>query len=179
MFPAQALAEEMLARGWRVQLATDPRGLRYADGFPEAVERVALRSASYRRGGLLARLLAPLQILAGIREAIARFSADPPDCVAGFGGYPALPALAAAWRLGLPRVIHEQNAVLGRVNRLFAGRVHRVACGTWPVTNAPNGASLIHVGNPVRNAVLAAAEKAYETADDGPINLLVFGGSHG
>jgi len=179
MFPAQALAEEMLTRGWRVQLATDPRGLRYSDGFPEAVERVALRSASYRRGGLAARALAPVRILAGIRAAARRFRADPPACVAGFGGYPALPALAAAWARGLPRLIHEQNAVLGRVNRLFAPRVHRVACGTWPVTNAPRGAPLVHVGNPVRAAVLAAAETPYAPPGDGPLGLLVFGGSQG
>ncbi len=179
MFPAQALAEEMLRRGWRVQLATDPRGLRYAAGFPDAVERVALRSASHRRGGLAARLLAPLQILAGIRAAHRRFRADPPACVAGFGGYPALPALAAAWRLGLPRLIHEQNAVLGRVNRLFAARVHRVACGTWPLVNAPAGARLADIGNPVRDTVLAAAETSYEAPGDGPLRLVVFGGSQG
>ncbi|HUF87325.1 MAG TPA: undecaprenyldiphospho-muramoylpentapeptide beta-N-acetylglucosaminyltransferase [Thermohalobaculum sp.] len=179
MFPAQALAEEMLRRGWRVALTTDPRGLRYADGFPEAVERVTLRSASYRRGGLAARARAPLQILAGIREAGRRFRADRPACVAGFGGYPALPALAAAWRLGLPRLIHEQNAVLGRVNRLFAARVDRVACGTWPVTNAPSGAPLVHIGNPVRDAARAAAGIAYAPPGDGPLDLLVFGGSQG
>ena len=179
MFPAQALAEEMLRRGWRVQLATDPRGLRYAEGFPESVERVELRSATYRRGGLAARLAAPLAIVAGVRQAIRRFRADRPACVAGFGGYPALPALAAAWCLRLPRLVHEQNAVLGRVNRLFAARVHRLACGTWPLVNAPAGAALADIGNPVRDAALAAAATAYAPPGDGPLRLVVFGGSQG
>ncbi len=179
MFPAQALAEEMLRRGWRVQLATDRRGLRYAGGFPEAVERIELRSGTFSQGGVKAKLMAPFRILSGILEARRQFRADPPACIAGFGGYPALPALAAAWRLGLPRLIHEQNGVLGRVNRLFARRVDRVACGTWPVTNAPGGASLVHLGNPVRDTVLAVLDQPYSPPGGGKIDLLVFGGSQG
>jgi len=179
MFPAQALAEEMLRRGWRVRLATDARGLRYSGGFAEAVERVELSSATFAQGGLAERLTAPFRILSGIRDAIRRFRADRPACVAGFGGYPALPALAAAWRLGLPRLIHEQNGVLGRVNRLFARRVDRVVCGTWPVANVPAGAGLVHLGNPVRDAALAVTGQPYAPPDDGPVSLLVFGGSQG
>lgn len=179
MFPAQALAEEMLRRGWRVKLATDPRGLRYAGGFPEAVERVELRSATFSQGGLAAKLAAPLRIFSGMRAAVRRFGADPPACVAGFGGYPALPALGAAWWLGLPRLIHEQNGVLGRVNRLFARRVDRVACGTWPVTNAPAGATLVHLGNPIRDSVLEHLGLPYFAPLEGGFVLVVFGGSQG
>jgi UDP-N-acetylglucosamine--N-acetylmuramyl-(pentapeptide) pyrophosphoryl-undecaprenol N-acetylglucosamine transferase len=92
-----------------------------------------------------------------------------------------LPALAAAWSMGLPRLIHEQNGVLGRVNRLFAGRVDAVACGTWPVTGAPAGASLVQIGNPVREAVRVMAEAApyAPPAAGGPLRLLAFGGSQG
>jgi len=179
MYPAEALAEAMLERGWRVALATDARGLGYAGGFPEAVERIALRSASVARGGLTARLAAPTAILRGVGGAVMRLRADRPAVVAGFGGYPALPVLAAAWLLGLPRIVHEQNGVLGRVNRLFAARVDRVACGTWPVVNAPSGAALVHTGNPVRRAVLGARETAYAIPEAGPLGLLVFGGSQG
>ncbi|MDT8346043.1 MAG: glycosyltransferase, partial [Thermohalobaculum sp.] len=179
MFPAQALAEAMLARGWRVWLATDARGLRYAGGFPQAVERVELPSATTGQGGLAARLLAPLMILRGIARALGRFRADRPAVVAGFGGYPSLPALAAAWLMRLPRLIHEQNGVLGRVNRLFARRVDRVCCGTWPVVNAPRGARLEHVGNPVRAAVAALAGAGYTPPGTGEVRLLVFGGSQG
>ena len=166
-------------RPLRVQLATDRRGLRYADGFPEAVERIELRSGTFSQRGMRAKLTAPVRILSGILEARRRFRADPPTAVAGFGGYPALPALAAAWWLGLPRLIHEQNGVLGRVNRLLASRVDRVACGIWPVSNAPRGATLVHLGNPVRDKVLAVLDQPYTPPGEGRINLLVFGGSQG
>ena len=179
MFPAQALAEEMLKRGWRVQLTTDARGLRYADGFADAVERVELKSASLQRGGWGARLAAPFALMNGALAAVGRFRRDPPACVAGFGGYPAFPALAGALWRRIPRLIHEQNGVLGRVNRLFAGRVDRVVCGTWPVVNAPSGANLVRIGNPVRAAALEVRDRPYAPPGDGPLNLLVFGGSQG
>jgi UDP-N-acetylglucosamine--N-acetylmuramyl-(pentapeptide) pyrophosphoryl-undecaprenol N-acetylglucosamine transferase len=175
MFPAQALAEAMLARGWRVALATDPRGLRYAGGFPEAVTRRQLSAASFARGGALARLTVPLSLARGVWQAWRWFRRERPAAVAGFGGYPAFPALAAAGLTGTPRLIHEQNGVLGRVNRLFARHVDVVACGTWPVVNAPKGARLERVGNPVRPAVQPAA---YALPGE-TINLLVFGGSQG
>jgi len=187
MFPAQALAEEMLARGWEVELASDARGLRYADGFPSAVARIELRSGSPARGGLTARLAAPVSIIRGTISACIRYRAHPPAVVAGFGGYPALPALGAALAMGLPRLIHEQNGVLGRVNRLFARRVQKVVCGTWPLRNAPSGADIIHLGNPVRQAVIEAAATPYSAPDmppdarpgQRPLRVLVFGGSQG
>lgn len=179
MFPAQALAQEALRRGWRVSLTTDERGARYAGGFPEAVARVPVRSATFARGGTLAKLAAPALIGMGVLETLAWFRRDPPSVVAGFGGYPSLPALSAAALSGRPRLIHEQNGVLGRVNRAFATRVALVACGTWPLTNAPAGADARHVGNPVRDAVKALAAAPYALPAAGPLNLLVFGGSQG
>jgi len=179
MFPAQALAEAMLDRGWRVALATDARGLRYAGRFPDAVGRIETRSATLARGGLTAKLAAPVTILRGVAATLARFRRDRPAVVAGFGGYPAIPALTAAWLMGLPRLIHEQNGVLGRVNRLFARRVDRVACGTWPLTHPPAGVTLEPVGNPVRSAVLEAAQIPYDPPSGGPLRLLAFGGSQG
>ncbi|MEM7615776.1 MAG: glycosyltransferase, partial [Pseudomonadota bacterium] len=97
MFPAQALAEEMLHRGWRVRLSTDDRGARYSDGFPEAVERQIVRSATFARGGLLSKIVVPLKLMLGIARAKTSMLFDRPACVAGFGGYPALPAMSAAW----------------------------------------------------------------------------------
>jgi len=179
MFPAQALAEAMLARGWRVMLTTDARGLRYAGGFPDAVERIELPSATLGQGGLMSRLLAPFTILRGVLRAIGRFRADRPACVAGFGGYPSLPALSAAWLMGLPRLIHEQNGVLGRVNRIFARHVDQVCCGTWPLVHTPAGARLQHVGNPVRASAAEFACADYVPAGAGEVRLLVFGGSQG
>ena len=178
MFPAQALAEIMLARGWRVQLSTDARGARYTDGFPRAVEIEQVSSATFARGGLLARALVPLRLLRGVLTKAWRFRRDRPDMVVGFGGYPSIPALAAAWLLRLPRVIHEQNGVPGRVNALFARRVDRVACGTWP-TELPQGVEAAHVGNPVRAAVHDRAGAGYIVPGDYPMSILVIGGSQG
>ena len=178
MFPAQALAEEMLHRGWRVKLSTDPRGARYSGGFPEAVEVEVVNAATFARGGILAKLIAPFRIVSGIVSARFSMRSDPPALVAGFGGYPALPAMAAAGLLKIPRIIHEQNGVLGRVNQLFAKRVDAVACGTWP-TELPDGVEGVDIGNPVRASVLARLEAQYIEPGDWPMEILVIGGSQG
>lgn len=179
MFPAQALAELLLQQGWRVRLSTDDRGARYAGGFPDAVQRSVVPSATTARGGLLGKLGAPFKIAAGVLAARADFGRDRPAVVIGFGGYPTIPALSAALTRGLPRMIHEQNGVMGRVNTLFAGRVDKVACGTWP-TDLPAGVEGVHTGNPVRAAVLDQAAAPYAAPKaDGDLHLLVIGGSQG
>ena len=178
MFPAQALAETMVARGWRVKLSTDARGARYAGAFPEAVKIEQLASATFARGGMLARLLVPFRIAGGVLAALWSGYRDRPAVVVGFGGYPTIPALAAAVLQRRPRMIHEQNGVLGRVNQIFAPRVACVACGTWP-TVLPNGAKAEHTGNPVRKSVLDRAAAGYIPPGDYPTSLLVIGGSQG
>ena len=178
MFPAQALAEAMVAKGWRVRLSTDPRGARYAGGFPAEVERVVVSSGTFARGGAVARILVPFQIAGGVLSALARAVWDRPSVVVGFGGYPSIPALTAAWLLRLPRMIHEQNGVLGRVNQIFARHVAQVACGTWP-TQLPAGVEGHPVGNPVRQAVLDRAAAPYMPPGDYPMSVVVIGGSQG
>jgi len=178
MFPAQALAEAMVAKGWRVKLSTDARGARYAGGFPDAVQVVVLSSATFARGGVLAKLAVPFRIAGGVLAALGSMLRDRPAVVVGFGGYPSIPALAAAWVLRRPRMIHEQNGVLGRVNAVFARRVDKVACGTWPTT-LPAGVTGEHTGNPVRQAVLDRAAAGYIAPGDYPMDLLVIGGSQG
>jgi UDP-N-acetylglucosamine--N-acetylmuramyl-(pentapeptide) pyrophosphoryl-undecaprenol N-acetylglucosamine transferase len=178
MFPAQALAEEMLRKGWRVKLSTDARGARYTGGFPHTVEITEVPSATFARGGLLAKALVGPKIAGGIASMALQMRRDRPDAVVGFGGYPSIPALGAATLLGLPRMIHEQNGILGRVNQLFAKRVAQVACGVWP-TELPEGAKGVHVGNPVRRAVLERAGAAYIPPGDYPMSVLVMGGSQG
>ena len=178
MFPAQALAEAMLDKGWRVTLSTDARGARYTSGFPSEVDIRQVSSATFARGGPLAKLIAPFRILGGIAGATLRFLKDRPTVVAGFGGYPSIPALSAAWTLRIPRMIHEQNGVLGRVNEVFAPRVDRVACGTWP-TRLPNGVEGVRCGNPVRSAILAKAASPYPPLEASEVHLLVMGGSQG
>ena len=178
MFPAQALSEAMLRRGWRVTLSTDARGARYTGGYSHAVEIRQVASATFTRGGALAKLAVPFRILGGVLVATAAMLREKPDVVVGFGGYPTIPALAAAVLTRRPRMLHEQNGVLGRVNRLFATRVAVVACGTWP-TEVPVGARALHTGNPVRSGILERASAPYMTPGDWPMNLVVFGGSQG
>lgn len=176
MFPAQALAEEMLRRGWTVTLSTDGRGARFAHGFPAGMRVVQIASATFARGGLLARLFVPFRILGGILAATFGMIRRRPSLVVGFGGYPSIPALSAAWLLRIPRLIHEQNGVMGRVNAVFARRVQALACGTWPM-KLPSGTAGLPVGNPVRAAVLERAAADYIAPGDYPMSLLAIGGS--
>ncbi|MEP4197435.1 MAG: UDP-N-acetylglucosamine--N-acetylmuramyl-(pentapeptide) pyrophosphoryl-undecaprenol N-acetylglucosamine transferase [Aliishimia sp.] len=178
MFPAQALAEAMLQKGWRVKLSTDARGARYTGGFPKDVVIEQISSATFARGGFAAKAMVPVKIMGGVLGAARLMMRDKPAVVVGFGGYPAIPAMAAAWLLRKPRMLHEQNGVLGRVNEAFARRVNGVACGTWP-TILPKGVRGHHVGNPVRSAVLAQAGAPYRVPGDGPMKLVVIGGSQG
>ncbi|PTV97485.1 UDP-N-acetylglucosamine-N-acetylmuramylpentapeptide N-acetylglucosamine transferase [Rhodobacter aestuarii] len=178
MFPAQALAEAMVRRGWRVKLSTDARGARYTGGFPHVVQVDQVASATFARGGPLAKLAVPFRIAGGVVSAIWRNMMDRPAVVVGFGGYPTIPALTSATVLGIPRAIHEQNGVMGKVNRVFAKRVQAFACGTWP-TDLPKGVQGIHTGNPVRAAVAERAAAPYIQPGDYPMSVLVIGGSQG
>ncbi|WP_340242226.1 UDP-N-acetylglucosamine--N-acetylmuramyl-(pentapeptide) pyrophosphoryl-undecaprenol N-acetylglucosamine transferase [Roseobacter sp. HKCCA2468] len=178
MFPAQALAEALVRQGWQVTLSTDARGARYAGGFPHVVSVQTVAAATFAQGGLADKLKAPFKILGGILSALMLQRRLQPDIVIGFGGYPTIPALAAAWIARRPRALHEQNGLLGRVNHLFARRVDRVACGTWP-TRLPEGTRADHIGNPVRAAVMARAGAVYTPPGDWPLSLVIIGGSQG
>jgi UDP-N-acetylglucosamine:LPS N-acetylglucosamine transferase len=126
MFPAQALAEALTARGWRIVLATDERGDKYAHDFP-AEHRSPLSAATFRKGDVMGAIGAGWTIVQGVMQARTAFKVLDPAIVVGFGGYPSLPALLAALSTKRPTVIHEQNAVLGRVNRFLADKVDAVA----------------------------------------------------
>jgi len=178
MFPAQALAEKMLRRGWRVKLSTDERGARYTGGFPHSVEIETVASGTFARGGALAKAGVPLRLAGGTLSAVWKMRRDRPRVVVGFGGYSTVPAMAAARLLRLPSMVHEQNGILGRVNQYFAGKVSVVACGVWP-TEMPEGIDAVHVGNPVRMAVAERAGAGYIPPGDYPMSLLVIGGSQG
>ncbi|MCI5095153.1 MAG: UDP-N-acetylglucosamine--N-acetylmuramyl-(pentapeptide) pyrophosphoryl-undecaprenol N-acetylglucosamine transferase [Rhodobacteraceae bacterium] len=178
MFPAQALAEEMLRRGWRVKLSTDARGARYTGGFPHTTEITQVSSATFARGGLLAKAMVAPKIAVGVMGMALQMRRERPDAVVGFGGYPSIPALGAATLLKVPRMIHEQNGILGRVNQLFATRVAGIACGSWP-TELPENVAHEHVGNPVRRAVAERAGAGYIPPGDYPMSILVMGGSQG
>jgi len=178
MFPAEALAREMMGRGWRVVLATDMRGAAYAKGFP-AEERLALDAAT--GVGPTALFKAGLTILNGVRQARTSFSRLEADVVVGFGGYPSAPSILAALLQKRPTVIHEQNAVLGRTNRLLAGRVDAVASSfpTLDKAGAATRARAVVVGAPVRPEIAALMSRDYVPPGGGPIRVLVTGGSQG
>ncbi|WP_447910469.1 undecaprenyldiphospho-muramoylpentapeptide beta-N-acetylglucosaminyltransferase [Brevundimonas bullata] len=179
MFPAEALARELASRGWRVVLATDARGEQYAHAFP-AEERLALDAAT--GSGPIGLLKAGLAILKGVGQAQSAFARIGADVVVGFGGYPSAPALVAAVATRRPTLIHEQNAVLGRTNRMLAPAVGTVASAFPTLGRAPAKvkARARLVGNPVRPDIRALFDRAYVApAGDGPIHVLVTGGSQG
>jgi UDP-N-acetylglucosamine--N-acetylmuramyl-(pentapeptide) pyrophosphoryl-undecaprenol N-acetylglucosamine transferase len=180
LFPAAAFGEEMARRGWRVMLMTDARGRRYAENFP--AERIDDVPAASLSANPITAIPAALKIWRGINAAKQRFSEAPPALVAGFGGYPSFPALMAARARKIPILIHEQNSVLGRVNRAMAGSAAIVACGFERLDRLPDSAAARKhvVGNPVRLPILAVREQAYpEAPAGGRLNLLIIGGSQG
>lgn len=183
LFPAQALSEELGAHGHEVHLVTDIRGGHFDEGFPAAglhevpaatpVGRSplsAVRAVSTLAGGVMAA-----------RRLIARIG---PDVVVGFGGYPTVPPLVAAWLARVPRVVHEQNAVMGRANRLLARLANAIATSVPPELLQKAGAGArgksVLTGNPVRASAVRARGAAYHPPESNePFRLLVFGGSQG
>jgi UDP-N-acetylglucosamine--N-acetylmuramyl-(pentapeptide) pyrophosphoryl-undecaprenol N-acetylglucosamine transferase len=179
LFPAQALAEALAARGWRIALATDERGAQFADRFP-AEARIGLSAATFRSGDPVGMARAGLRIGRGVVQARAAFRQLDPAVVVGFGGYPSLPAMLAAFSTGRPTVIHEQNAVIGRANRLLAPRASAIACAFPTLMKAPPAvrARAVVVGNPVRPPIRALYDAPYSPPTE-TIHLLVTGGSQG
>ena len=181
LFPAEALAHALQARGVRVDLATDSRAASYAKEFP--TKNIHVIPSDTVRGGNPLRLMLTVLILAlGVLYAVFLLLRLKPAVVVGFGGYPTLPPLFAAWLVRIPRIVHEQNAVMGRANRMLAGRATAIATGYSGIFAGKPELSLkaTHTGNPVRATVREAATHMYETPEAGrPIRLLVFGGSQG
>jgi len=180
MLPAYALAGELIARGHRVALVSDDRGLKIP-GAPAEMDTHVL-PAGRVSGGPVGWLKAALAIRKGRRMAIDLIRAFDPAVVVGFGGYPSLPSLLAAGATKRPRVLHEQNAVLGRVNRLMAPRVDAVAVAYRNIQRFPVGhEGKLHItGNPVREEIVAIREDGFPPLpEDGIFRLLVVGGSLG
>jgi UDP-N-acetylglucosamine--N-acetylmuramyl-(pentapeptide) pyrophosphoryl-undecaprenol N-acetylglucosamine transferase len=179
LFPAEALAAALIQRGINVHLATDRRAARYGDAFAEDTIHL-IASATLRARNPVAMARTAVLLGVGFLQARALLDRIKPAAVIGFGGYPTLPPLlAAAWR-GVPSLIHDANAVIGRANRLLAPRVSAIAT-TFPDffredTALAEKATL--TGNPVRPAVVSAAATPYPAAGD-PLRLLIFGGSQG
>ncbi|MDE2446975.1 MAG: undecaprenyldiphospho-muramoylpentapeptide beta-N-acetylglucosaminyltransferase [Alphaproteobacteria bacterium] len=175
LFPAQALAETLVQRGFRTQLMTDERVRDYGKNFPaEKAHIVESASPSPKRP------LSMLKLYRGYRAAKAILRAEKPLAVVGFGGYPSFPPIYAAASLHIPSVVHEQNAVLGRANKLLSRKVNLVASSFANVMGLPDAAKakLQFTGNPVR-AVALREKGAVFPALGQDFNLVVFGGSQG
>ncbi len=181
LIPAFALAQELEQRGHHVALITDARGAKIP-GKPSSVPAHILPAGRLEGINPLKWLRGLKAIMEGRRMALRLFDTFQPSAVIGFGGYPALPALLAAQSAGIPSIIHEQNAVLGRVNRFLAKRVDAIATAYGQIDRlSPSYASKVHlVGNPVRDDVLILRDRSYPAfSDSGLLRILVTGGSQG
>jgi UDP-N-acetylglucosamine--N-acetylmuramyl-(pentapeptide) pyrophosphoryl-undecaprenol N-acetylglucosamine transferase len=181
LFPAEALAIALQRRGILVDLATDARATRYGGAFPARVTHV-IPSDTLRGRNPLALARTGAVLGAGILRAYRLLLRLRPAAVVGFGGYPSIPPVLAAALARIPTVIHEQNGVMGRANRLLASRATAIATGFPGILDRESAyaAKTTEIGNPVRPAVVAASATPYPQLDtNGPLQLVVFGGSQG
>ncbi len=176
MFPAFALARELQSRGFGVAMITDARGAKYKEQYPDIPFHVV--RAETLRPGLLAKGQLMLDLFVGTGQALMLLRKVKPRAVVGFGGYPSFPAMTAAQVLGIPTLVHEQNAVLGKANRLVAGKAKKIALSLPEVDAIPKqwrGKTVV-TGNPVRADIAAISH--YQPPEN-IFRILVLGGSQG
>jgi len=179
VFPAEALAQELLAQGYRLALITDRRGAAFK-GTLGQIETHRIAAGAIAGRGLKGRVIGGLALAAGTLQALLLLRRLKPSVVVGFGGYASAPPVVAAVMLGIRAVIHEQNAILGRANRLIAARVDRICTSFDLASPAPSGVTVVRTGLPLRPAVLAQRGIPYQAPTaDGPFRVLVLGGSQG
>ncbi len=181
LFPAEALARELLSRGLAVDLVTDDRGGGFGDKLADvAVHRIAAGGVAGK--GIGTRLQNMARLGLGYLQSRRLISRLRPNVAVGFGGYPSVPPLLAAQHAGVRTVLHEQNAVAGRANRFLLKRANKVAASFAQVKyldQIPPDRRVL-TGNPVRSEIAALAAQPYAAPiDHGPVNLLVIGGSQG
>jgi UDP-N-acetylglucosamine--N-acetylmuramyl-(pentapeptide) pyrophosphoryl-undecaprenol N-acetylglucosamine transferase len=181
LFPAEALGAELIRRGLRVRLATDSRALRYSGLFSrDTIDVVPSETVRSRAPWSLA--YTGVMLAAGTAVSLNLMRRLKPAAVVGFGGYPTLPPLLAARMFGVPGIIHEANAVLGRANRFLSNRVNAIATSLPGVLDRDPALSgkTTTVGTPMRPAILAAAAVKFVSPEPaGQLRLLVVGGSQG
>lgn len=180
MFPADALAQDLLSRGYRVALATDVRGKRF-EPFAGGIPIHVLKSGTVG-AGIVKKAKAVLSLGMGYFQARKLLSDLKPAVVVGFGGYPSLPAMYAAQRMKVPTIIHEQNAILGKANVFLAPKAERIAVAWRHVEGLErkDEARAVVTGNPVRPDISALFNKPYPTLDqDGTLRIFITGGSQG
>ncbi len=179
MFPAEALARALLARGRLVAVVTDARGGTFGDALP-GVETFRIRAATIGRG-VVGKLRTALALVIGYGQARRLLKALRPVAVVGFGGYASAPTVFAAGRRGVPVLLHEQNAILGRANRMLARSATRIATSFPSVGGVRPGdlGKIVPTGNPVRPGIAAVGDQGYRPPGGGGVRLLVLGGSQG
>jgi UDP-N-acetylglucosamine--N-acetylmuramyl-(pentapeptide) pyrophosphoryl-undecaprenol N-acetylglucosamine transferase len=180
LFPAEAASAALRACGCEVELVTDARAAKYGASFPaRAIHEIGAATPSGKSP--LERARAALVLAAGTVQAWRLIRRLRPCAVLGFGGYPTVPPVLAASLAGVPTILHEANAVMGRANRFLAPRVDGIAKGFEALggVNDAIGAKARLTGNPVRPMVLEAAKLAYPALEGGILRLLVTGGSQG
>lgn len=180
MFPADALAQDLLSRGYRVALATDVRGKRF-EPFAGGIPIYVLQSGTLG-SGIFKKIKSVASLGIGFFQARKLLSDLKPAVVVGFGGYPSVPAVYAAQTMKIPTVIHEQNAILGRANVFLAPKADRIAVAWAHVEGLENSdeARAVVTGNPVRPDISGLYNKPYPTLEqDGPLRIFITGGSQG
>lgn len=179
MMPAEAVADRLMEAGYEVTLITDARGKSIGNVFQD-MDSFVLNTSSHMAGGVVGSIKSVVSIIRSTFTVRSKFKARRPAAVIGFGGYPSMPTVLAARSMGIPYVLHEQNAVLGRVNRLMAGGARTIALSVEQTERVADSSETIVVGNPVRSLIKKVANIAYAVPlGDGPIRLLVIGGSQG
>ena len=178
VFPAEALAQALLNEGYRLALVTDQRGTHYS-GTLGMVETHAVSGQGIAGRGLMGLAKGAIALGLGILQARKILARLKPAVVVGFGGYASAPAMFAAVQLGIPTVIHEQNAVLGRANRMLAAKVDRVCTSFELARPAPKMTKVERTGMPVRPAIAALRGALYVPPTNGTFRILVLGGSQG
>ena len=180
LFPAEALAHELIARDWQVHLLTDKRAEKFTEQFPAEKIHI-IRSSTFASKNPIAIIRTLNELLKGYGQSRRLMNQFEPQAVVGFGGYPTLPPLFAARRADIPIILQEQNAILGRANRSLVSTAKAIAVG-FPQVGASGDLAnkTVVTGNPLRPPVKRAAKHAYSVAgEDDEFNLLIFGGSQG
>ena len=176
LFPAEALAQELLARGHKVVIITDKRG----NAFKSVGDRVDIHTvrAATLRAGIISKIKAVTDMGIGILQARKLLKKIKPDVIVGFGGYPSFPGVFAGQHLGIPTILHEQNAVLGKANVWLADKAEQIAVslpGTSGIKPA-NQNKVVTTGNPVRADIVAVRNNLYQPPGN-DMRIFITGGS--
>ena len=180
VMPAQALALDLVSRGYKVEVITDKRGMKYAGAF-DGVPLHEIKAGTLG-AGLKGKLMGGIDLGLGILQAQKILRHKQPAIVVGFGGYPSFPAVYAAQKAKTPTILHEQNAIIGKANAMLAPKAERIASSTPDLRGIDESDRVrtIFTGNPVRSEIAALYTKPYPSLDvDGQMRILVMGGSLG